>query len=335
VSPPVVQSGRVPWAIVRSGALAAINSRPSVLGTYLVYCAHANPHWEGWPSTGTITRCLGITAEAVRRARRELERVGLLASTGQARRRCPIYRLATDPQQVLGYRPPMGVGVGPQQARALTPNGRWDEQRNEQIAATAEDTAAAIAGAEVEKALRALAEAGVQRTAGHDLLAKRPSLLRHGSEALANVIRRERAKVAERGGVRNRVGLLLKILRDDGAELVGEESARLEAERAERERQAGERRKLEEERQQREAEAAERDRLLDTLSDVERDNVRQLAIDNASNEAWRRVLLSASQDGPRMREAMYGEWKRHQQPESQPPEGEISRAGMVQEYSRA
>lgn len=133
MSPSVVQSGRVPYAVVRSGALAQVGNRPSVLGTYLVYCAHASPQWEGWPSAGTIARRLGITVEAVRRARRELERVGLLVVTGRFWRKCPIYRLATDPQQVLGYRPPIGVAVDPQQARTLTPNGRWDEQGIEQI----------------------------------------------------------------------------------------------------------------------------------------------------------------------------------------------------------
>ena len=135
------QFGRVPTEAICGGSLRAIKGKAAALAVYLVYAARADSHFTAWMSEAAIAGATGLTSEAIRQARRQLERVGLLVNTDRREHRCIVYRLSATPQPGLGFpegrHPNAGRGLAarnPNDTRGVEPcnpnGGRGVAPRN-------------------------------------------------------------------------------------------------------------------------------------------------------------------------------------------------------------
>ena len=129
-----VQFGRMPTALVTSGALKPIKGKPAALAVYIAYVAASNAEGEAWPSEATIAAAFDLGADTVRRARRILEDAGLLIDTGHRRHRCKVYRIASKPRDAEGFQNPATWGGNDSKPRDAegyeTPHGRGVSPRN-------------------------------------------------------------------------------------------------------------------------------------------------------------------------------------------------------------
>lgn len=110
--------GRVSQMLIAGGALRPIAHSRAALAVFLAYSAHVNEHGQAWLAESTIAGAFGLDGESVRRARRLLERAGLLTPTGKRMHRCTVYSVG---------KPHTGAGV----RTSLTPtHARGNGKRN-------------------------------------------------------------------------------------------------------------------------------------------------------------------------------------------------------------
>ena len=89
--------GRMPFAIVASGALAKLT--PAEIRTYALLCGHAGRSWSCYPGNKRLATLSGLTVRGVIKALKGLRAKGLIvrvvAGGGAGHR--SVYELATVP----------------------------------------------------------------------------------------------------------------------------------------------------------------------------------------------------------------------------------------------
>lgn len=98
-SGPVVQFGRVPYAVIASGALCRL--RRNELAVYVVIAAHVNRDWWATLTTERLADFGGMSQRTARRVTAQLAARGLLTvARGGGRGLANTYTLATNPDSI-------------------------------------------------------------------------------------------------------------------------------------------------------------------------------------------------------------------------------------------
>jgi len=93
--PNVTQFGRVPYAMVDSGAIASL--RPSAARVYLVLLAHTDINWRARVGQRRLAGLAGVQNGTASSAVRELRSAGLIRFTNEGRGRAFSYEISTNP----------------------------------------------------------------------------------------------------------------------------------------------------------------------------------------------------------------------------------------------